>query len=277
MKLANPGNVIIILYLHNLIAFAEGFCLKLSLPFAFCGRVYGLLKKPGEIHRSGITLLRRTENLNISYGVVSVGPWQSVTVKTHNIRNGCIRILPFHMKEVVVNSRKLGHFTPYYPVCVCNNEALHRLTKNLIKTYNRQEFGFNQVMKHVSCTDGRKLVGVTHHYKPTAERQRREERGKKHDIHHGKLINNDHIRVNRTALISSEMHLTAAPSVRFKQAMNRLCLFTRYFGHALCRPARRCAKHNGKTVMFKERQYTVYRSGLSGARPGIRTPACCTS
>ena len=89
------------------------------------------------------------------------------------------------------------------------------------------------------------------------------------DIHHGGLIDDDGICVQRILLISLKMHadrtLVPGHAGNFQQAVYRPGLIAGSLGHSLCRPSCRRSQKNLHLLTLKIPDNGIDRRGLSGS------------
>ena len=86
-----------------------------------------------------------------------------------------------------------------------------------------------------------------------------------HNIHHGYLVKNHHIRFQGLILIAPKAGTITVTAGGFQQPVHRpgapACCFTK----ALCRPAGRCSQQNLQAQLFQNIQHGANHGGLAGA------------
>lgn len=136
-------DIVIVFYLHYLVALAEKSKARIQLVFIIRRRIYKRLEYFVEIYRAGLALFRRAKHLYISKRRIRICARQSLGIKLRYRFRSKSRGLPFHQKEVAVLSVCHDFFTVHYTVCVGNYEAAHGLTENLLQLHHRQKARFN--------------------------------------------------------------------------------------------------------------------------------------
>ena len=119
---------------------------------------------------------------------------------------------------------------------VDDDHALAGLTEDFRQPDYRHHIRINHIPEHIARAHGRQLIGVAHQHQPRARPQRPQQRAHQKDIHHGHLVHDNHLCVQRIVLVPGKALPLAAV---FQQAMNRPRLAAGRLAHALRGAARR--------------------------------------
>ena len=109
-----------------------------------------------------------------------------------------------HKKEVRVVTVEHRRFAVDDAVRIGHNQALHRLAEHLCELDSRQKPGLNEILQNVACAHGRELIAIAYHNQAAAERKCIQQAGKEVDIHHGELVHNHGVRLERVARVTRE-------------------------------------------------------------------------
>ena len=158
-----------------------------------------------------------------------------------------------------------------------DNVALRRLPEDPGELYHRELSGPDDVPEHISRTHAWQLVHVSHQDQSGADAHGLQQRRHQLQVHHGHLIDDDHIRLQRIVFIAFEMHgrlpdrpvigiTSTRHAVDLKQAVNGLCLVARGLRHTFCRSARRGRQQHIHISLLKVADNRVDNRRLSGTR-----------
>ena len=131
-----PADIIIILYLHNLVALTEHLKADGYFIFALFVRINKLLEHFVEIICTCFALFGGTYNLNIGKRRITVSRRQTLGIKLCHRLCGIKSVSSLHKEKVAVLFIDYNLLAVDYPMCVCNNQAVKRLPENFLQFDN---------------------------------------------------------------------------------------------------------------------------------------------
>ena len=150
----------------------------------------------------------------------SFGPTEALgIVRRHEVEVG-----------IRVGRAEIGNRAAIYLMGDGDDTALRGLAKHLGETNHRHGAGRNDIGQHLSGSDGGKLVDVADDQHGRIVGNRLQERLHQHDVHHGGLIDNQQVAMERIVTAALE---TAGLRIDLKQPMNGFGFKTGRLGHAL--------------------------------------------
>ena len=140
---------------------------------------------------------------------------------------------------------------------VNNYVGLCGLSENMIQLHRTYAAGANDVSQNISGPHGRQLVGITHHDKPGALVYSLKKGIHKEYIHHGHLIDDYHIALQRIQVISFKMSpylleaflfIFSGSSLVLQKSMDSGCRPACGLRHPLCGSSGRGSQKYGFTL-----------------------------
>ena len=169
-------------------------------------------------------------------------------------------------EKVVVFRFKIRVFPINNIVGVGDYHAFGRLAENGVQRYGRKDIRAEEVMKNVSCTNGRKLVAVADHNKAAVEGKGTKKRIKKKGVHHGHLVHNKGVAFERILFVSSEnRNKLASGIINFQKAVDGFGFVAGKFRKTLCGSSGGRRKQNFVALLFKKFYQRVKSCGFAGA------------
>ena len=138
------------------------------------------------------------------------------------------------------------------------------LPENLGEAHDGHRAGGDDVGQHLSRSDRRQLVDVTHDQEGGIIRHRLHQRLHQHDIDHGGLVDDQQVTVELVIAVALE---AAALRVDLKQPVDGLCLEPCRLAHALGGAARRGAEKQPHALCREHPQDRLDDGGLADTRP----------
>ena len=124
--------------------------------------------------------------------------------------------------------------------------------------------------KTLPAPTGGELIAIAYHNQAAAERKCIQQAGKEVDIHHGELVHNHSVRLERVARVTRENGAVVFRPFHFQQAVDRFCLLARQFRHPLCCSSRRRGKGNIQPVALKQGENALSVVVLPVPGPPVR-------
>ena len=119
-------------------------------------------------------------------------------------------------------------------VRVGDDAAAGGLTENLRQAHGRHDAAADDIRKDVARSDGRKLVCISHEDEPALRPHGAQQRAHERDVHHGALIENDRVALERVILVAPEGDvLMVVAHAGLEQAVDRLRALPGQLAHAL--------------------------------------------
>ena len=148
---------------------------------------------------------------------------------------------------------------------VPDDGRLLRLPKHLPQEHRFYPLAADQIGKHVARAHGGQLIRIAHQNQTGSGPQRPQQRGKQGQVHHGHLVHNDGVRLQRFLLIFQEGHLMGrfAP-VHAQKPMNRLSLHAGQFAHAFRRTTCGSRQYDVQSHLLKQGHNAPHRGGFTG-------------
>ena len=125
--------------------------------------------------------------------------------RQHGADNG-IRLFSADKQKVFAALAKRNPFTIVDPVGIDDNVTLGCLTEDPGQLHYIKGPGGDQVTQHIARTNTRKLVGIPHQDQAGSGVHCPKKCMHQINIHHGHLINDDSICIQRILLIALKMH-----------------------------------------------------------------------
>ena len=148
-----------------------------------------------------------------------------------------------------------------------DNDVARACLSEDLRQHNRvKKPRINNILEHISRTDTRQLVYVTHQDQPCSGYDCFQQRVHQRDIDHRHLIDDDHIRLERILLIPFKASISFHTAVQFQHAVNRARLKSGRLTHTLRCASRRCRKEDIHAFRFKIFNDRIDRCCLSGSR-----------
>ena len=150
---------------------------------------------------------------------------------------------------------------------VSDNGTLGRLAEDLGEADGGHRPAADQIREQVSRPHGGKLVRVAYQNQTAVPTQGSHQGGHQGHIHHGDLVHNDRIRLQRVVLVVGE-HQLAGVGVKagLQQAVDGRCLGGAQFPQTLGRPAGGGGQGSLQPHGLEQGQHAPQAGGLSGAR-----------
>ncbi len=146
--------------------------------------------------------------------------------------------------------------------------AFSCLAKDLGQHHHRKALRINNVFQHASRPHAWKLVPVPHQNQPRSRDDGSQQGMHKRKIHHGHLVDNDHIRFQRILFIAPESidRLIFWISADFQKTVDGLGLISGGLGHPLGCPARGSRKTDIQPLALKKMYHGIDGCSLSRSR-----------
>ena len=162
-------------------------------------------------------------------------------------------------------------FSPVDPVGIHDNIALLRLAKDSLQLHHREFPRDKQISQHLSRTHTGQLIHIPHQNQTCAGGDRFQQRLEQHHVHHGHLIDNDDVRLQRIGLISLKAYfpgiIVRERTVQLQHTMNGSGLIPCGLCHSLGRPAGGCCQKNIQPSGLEISDHHIDGRGLAGAGP----------
>ena len=161
------------------------------------------------------------------------------------IADGCgyvLGVVVAHEEEVAVAGRDVGHLALDDAVGVGDDQALHRLSENLVERYNGDDSRRYHVIQNISCSDRGQLIAVADEDQAAGEGQRAQKRLHQGGIHHADLVDNQSVGVEQIAFIALEHRLILDIIADLEHTVDGFGFFTCYGCYTLSGSAGRRAQ-----------------------------------
>ena len=140
-------------------------------------------------------------------------------------------------------------------VRVGDDAAAGDLTEDLRQAHGRHDAAADDIRKDVSRSDGRKLVSVSHEDEPALRAHSAQQRAHERDVHHGALVENNGITLERVILVAPEGDvLMVVAHAGLEQTVDRLRALPGQLAHALGGAPGRSGKLRVELKRVKERE-----------------------
>ena len=153
-------------------------------------------------------------------------------------------------------------------MCIDDNIRRCGLPKDPGQANARKCTRLQHISQYSAGSYGRKLIHIAYKHQTGAHRQRRQKGIHQKYIHHGHLIDDDDVRLQRILFISLKTY-TLPHLIRhgadFQQSVDRGGFISCRFGHSLCRTAGRCSKTDVHILGFKKAEHLIDRGSLARA------------
>ncbi len=154
-------------------------------------------------------------------------------------------------------------------MCIYDNVALACLPENLFQHHHMVCAGCDQVLQNAARTHAGQLMDVTHQNQPRSHADCPKQGVHQVNIHHGHLINNNQVCLQRIFFIPLKSCLIPVLCRRPRQLqkpVDRQRLIPCRFRHPLCRTPGRRRQKNLHVFRFKITDDRIDGRGLSGSR-----------
>ena len=116
---------------------------------------------------------------------------------------------------------QVGQLPRVHQVCVADDGALGRLAEDLGEADGGHRPAADQIGEQISRPHGGELIRVPHQHQPAVPTQGSHQGGHQGHIHHGDLVHNDRIRLQRVVLVVGEHQLAGVwVKAGLQQAVN---------------------------------------------------------
>ena len=250
-----PLHLVIIFNLHYLIPYPVYGPPGFLFLFGFVRGVEMLLERLIQPFYPQNAFAHRSHNLNIKRLGMNIARKLLLEQGDGGAYN-CLRVIPPDKQKIPAALSQI-HWLPRMDLMgIDNNVTLCGLAENVCQLYYIEAAGINDIPKHIARTYAGKLIHVTYQNQPGSYVYRSKKGMHKTYIHHGHLINNNDICVQRIFLISVKMHPGRPPLTHSCSMYIRAV----------------AAGYSGRNQL----QHTVDRSGLiSGSlRHTLGRPSC---
>jgi len=179
-------------------------------------------------------------------------------------RGDLLGLLPLDEEEVRLRAlgRQLGHEAFVDPVGVDDDEALGALAEDVPQTHDIGDARADDVSENGAGADRGELVDVADEHELAVEGQRLEEVVGQHRVDHRRLVEDHEVGFEGVGRVAVEPELLG---VELQQAMDRLRLPPRRFGHPLGRPARGRGKQDAPPLLLQDADDAVDERRFAGA------------
>ena len=231
--------------------------------FSRLRRIEGRLQRLIEPNGPGLSLSCRADDLDLRRRDPHIFR-QSFDTKLGNGLHHCLRCTSAHEEEIPILGGQNGQLPLIDRVGVHDDEALPGLSEDLRQGDGMHHAATNQVGKEISRSYGRELIRVADQNQVRLLRQGFKQAVHQEHVHHGHLIDNQRITVQRLALVALKGHLPCfGRDLRFQESVDGGCITSRQLRQAFCSATRRRRKEGLSLQTVKERQYSRQRRGLA--------------
>ncbi|CAN4049907.1 Aminotransferase class V domain-containing protein, partial [Dysosmobacter welbionis] len=231
-----PYHVVVVFRLHDPVSGAEQPLSPLDLPFVRRRRVQRRLKTAVQILRAAGPLPGGRQHLDLVRRDAHVVR-QPGFAQLHHRGEGPLPIPAAEEEEVSLVVGQLGRLAQVHRVGVADDGRLLRLAEHLPEEHRLHPAAADQVGEHVSRPHGGQLVRIPHQHQPGAGPQGPQQSGKQRQVHHGHLIHDHRVRLQRLLFRLLERHLMGDVVPAHPQhPVDRLGLHAGQLAHALGRP-----------------------------------------
>ena len=230
-----PGDLIVVLDLHDLVALPEEGFPKDVLRLAEGGGVQSLLEDLVQMFHPQDALFHGGKDLHVHQGLG--GPQAAALLLTQGgdplqYPLGGQYLFEDEIGFVVAQDR---HLSLVDPVGIGDDAALGGLAKDLRQADHRKAAAFQAVPQHVSAAHRRQLIGVAHQQQPGPPGQGAQQGVHQRHVYHAHLIHDDQVIDEGIVLVADESLLR----VVFEEPMDGACVGAGGLRHALGGSARR--------------------------------------
>ena len=199
----DPFQVIVILDLHDLVAFPENLFAVLKLCFVSIGRIKKCLEFPVQkLHAQG-AFAGRTEHLDLQPVTADIRRQLLCDQGSYRCRDA-LRLTAPDKQKVLTSFGKVYRLSPIDPVRVEDDIRLGRLTENPCQPDSFKTSGIDHIAEHIACADTWQLVGVAYQYHTRARDHSLQERVHQENVDHRHLIDDQDICLQRVFLVTHE-------------------------------------------------------------------------
>ena len=150
---------------------------------------------------------------------------------------------------------------------VHHDVRLLRLPEDLVQPDGRHALGGDQVAQKIARPDRRQLVDVAHEHEPRAVGQRLDQRLHEHDVHHGYLVQDHRVALERIGQVAGKGRAPARAEARLEQAVDGLGLHAGQLGQAFGCAAGRRSEQRVQAERLEHLQNPAHRGRFARARP----------
>ena len=261
-----PLHLVIVLDLHDLIPFPEQTAVDLLLRFLRILGIQVTLKDRVQPFDSQEPLPRRSHDLDLT-GLGAHIPGQLLLDEHNSHPDDRIRILAPQEEEVpafIVEDYRLPGIDL---MRVHHNIALPCLAEDPGQGHHREALRGDNVFQHTSRPHRGKLVHIPDQHQPRPRHDCREQGVHQRQIHHGHLVNDDHVRFQGILTVPHK----SAHTVRllriyiyFQEPVDSLRLIARGFGHALRRASGGSSQQDAHALAVKKADHRIDGGRFSG-------------
>ena len=152
---------------------------------------------------------------------------QAPAAQVHDGLRRALRVPAGEEKEVVIVLPQVGHLPRVHQVCVADDGALGRLPEDLGEPHGGHSPAADQVPEQIPRPHGGQLVRVSHQHQPAVIAQAGQQRRHQRHIHHGGLVHDDGVRLQRVVLpVAEDQTPTVGVKAGLQQAVDGGCLRT---------------------------------------------------
>ena len=187
-----PLKLVVIFYLHDLIALAEKSLADLFFFFLIIRWIEISLQDLVQTFHSQKSLSHWCQNLDLIWLRIYITGQFLLDQRDHYTDNN-ICVISLQEKEIpaLIVDRHL--FTVIDLMCIHNDIALGSLAEDLLQFHHRKTSAPDDITKHISRTHTRKLILIAYQDQPGSCCHCKKKRMHQCNIHHRHLVNNDHI------------------------------------------------------------------------------------
>ena len=263
VRAAGPLQVVVVLGVHNLIADPEQHIAGHALVHARALGVERLLQRAVERPYAGFALLGRGQHLYAGKRVHMRKARQAARSQLDYAAGRLSGGLAALYEEVAALFVEHGHLARVDAVRAHHYHALAALAMYLAQPHAGHRAARYYVAQHAARPHGGQLIGVAHQHQPRAVHHRVQQRAHKQYVHHGHLVADERLYLQRMLPVAAEVLLVLAAVLQ--QAVYRAGLHARGLAHTLGRPPRGRAQRHVLAVR-QQAQYALDYRGLARAR-----------
>ncbi len=194
--------VVVVANLHHAVAHAEDPRAMHGLGFARIRRVESLLQAPVQLADACRAPVHRAEHLDVAVGVVAELRRDALRDDVEDEVGGALGVVRREQEEIPRRAVAHRHLAAIDAVRVDDDVAILRLAEDRIEPRHRDYSAGDEVAQHVPRPHRRQLIHIAHQQEVTARLHGLEQVVHQQDVHHGRLIHDDHIRVKRIVLVA---------------------------------------------------------------------------
>ena len=185
--------------------------------------------------------------------------------EVHEEIRGRLELRAVEKEEVIVLSEQIGHLSVDDAVGIGDDAALLCLPEDLLERDHGHAPARDQVPEQVARADGRELVAVADEDELAPEPQRPQQMREQQHVHHGHLVHDEDIAVERGVLVMGEGLLRVPVELHLEQTVDGLGLVARQVGDTLRGASRGGGDQHMLAELLEARDDGVERGGLTGA------------